>query len=340
MKLHIYLIFIAFLVNLFAEKVSFKEIENVAINYYRQNVARLQFVKGIIPDYEKAVNPKNISYGIDSLVIEDLTVSYFFNFEPTGYIQVDVTDALEPCRKWNESGSININELRSLLGDPSKHKPVSFHKNNLSYKKYYDKPTAETLTNWIRYKVDPAEFEIEIPYKAERVSLNDATNVAINYYRDRVVPIQVKRGYIPDYESAINLDSIKFTVDSLVSDSFTYTYCFNFLPTGMIKVKTYTNLPPVGQWAERGKFNMQRVIELKGLRDSERYYDKLEIQVLDAQERMYYLYRDKIPTIKAIEDWNKYKVAPEEYQIQKIEKEDDADVAPDGGILDSNDKKE
>ena len=129
------LVSIAFLSTiLFAEKVSFKEIENVAINYYRQNIAYNQFVNGIITDYEKAINPDSIDFDLDSLVFKNLTVSYIFNINPTGYIQVRAVNALPPIASWSEKCFKEIDNSPPKTPEPG---ALTVKPRNSTYNHYY-----------------------------------------------------------------------------------------------------------------------------------------------------------------------------------------------------------
>lgn len=145
---------------------------------------------------------------------------------------------------------------------------------------------------------------------AEKVVLSDATSVAINYFRQNVVPWQIKKGIVFDYDKAINLDSIKFEVDSLVDDqNVPVTYIFNFKPEGWMWVGATTSNDPVPTHSEEGCYSVKR------------HYDNIKKNIsvniyLDIFEAMKKR-RQIEPDSDLKEQWNHYKIVPKEFEVQK-----------------------
>jgi hypothetical protein len=281
---------------LFAEKVSLNEIENVAINYYRQNVVPKQIKEGIINDYNNAVNLVSIEFEIDSLVVDGLTLSYYFNYKPIGYIAVNAVNSVVPVPRCCPKDHIDIQKLYKDKDDPG----FRFDKNNYVYKEYYNKPTKETLKKWNKYKVDPKDFKIKIPYKAEKVSLHDATNVAINHYREL---------FIRKKRKAINLDNLSFELDSLIYKDINFYYIFNFEPKGFVLVCSYTSMFPIYDMGVNEYFDKQA-----HLNNKERV--EFEFRIFN---KHYFL---KPKTRKdMINQWQKLNVNPKEYKSKRIKRE-------------------
>jgi hypothetical protein len=308
-------------ISLFAEKVSFKEIENVAINYYRERIAKVQYKQNIIKDFEKVLNPDSIKYELDSLVIDSLTVSYFFNFKPTGFMEIYTTNSLEPVPWWELKGSFNTKMAYAQRNDSQIVSSHRFDKTNPSYIKYYDKPSKKSAEMWNKFKIDPKEFKIKIPYKVEKVSLNDVTNIAINYYREL---------FIRKNKKDINLDSLTFELDSLIYEDINLYYIFNFEPKGFVLVSYYTSVVPIYDMGVNEHFDKQAHLNNK---------ERIEHEF---QTFNYFYSHKPEPRKEIINQWKKLNVNPKEYNSSKIHRyniKDGADVAPVGGGLDSNDKK-
>lgn len=166
-KCLLFVILIAAFTSLFADKVGINDATNVAINFYRQNVAISQYEKGIIEDYEKAIALENIKFEVDSLIIDNLTVSYYFNFKPKGVINVCATNAFDPVAMWSEEGSVNVKHAFTHRNDPGVISTVRFDKENYIYKNYFTQPNQETLEKWNLYKISPEKFIVKKNSKSE-----------------------------------------------------------------------------------------------------------------------------------------------------------------------------
>jgi len=147
---------------------------------------------------------------------------------------------------------------------------------------------------------------------AEKVGINDATNVAINFYRQNVVPWQVQKGIISDYEKAIKVENVKFEVDSLVVDSLVLYYYFNFKPKGVIQVSAVNSMEPVPGHSEEGFVDVKAILKHKN--------DPGVIPVLDGEILRAQKAYNKLPEIEIIKQWDFYKISPEKFEVKKNSK--------------------
>lgn len=306
-----------------AERISLHEATNAAINYYRGNLVPDQINSGILTDFQKATNLDSIKFEIDSLVIEDLMVSYYFNFFPIGCVKIHAKNAIEIYGYADRHAFITkVNKDSSIQSIT-----IDQHKYNYDYQDYYDNPNERFIKEWERYKIDPNDFNPEITYKG-KVSFQNVKNVAVNYYRQHTAPNQYKKGIISDYKEAIKLENIKYEVDSLVIENKTVSYYFNFKPKGTIKVNAVYSIEPVSMWSEEGNINVKQAYLHRN--------DPGVISLIqfDTSNRCYQKYND-FPTYEIMMKWNEYQVDPKDFKIEI----NNADVVPDEGRLDSNDKK-
>ncbi|MDX9695508.1 MAG: hypothetical protein RBT49_06920 [Bacteroidales bacterium] len=315
----------------FSEIVTLNDAINVAINYYRGNIVPEQFNKKIITDYVKAINPESIQYKIDSLVIEDITVSYYFNFKPTGVLIISKNLAFEQPHWFAIEGHADLKQFeithRGINGNISTFS-IDKSRSNFSYNSRTQKPKKEAVEKWNRYKINPNDFNPEITNKG-KVSFQNVRNVAINYYRQNTAPNQYHKGIISDYNEAIRLKNIKYEVDSLVIENKTVCYYFNFKPKGTIEVNAVYSIEPVSGWSEEGNINIKQAYLHRN--------DPGVISLIqfDTSNRRYQKYND-LPTYEIMLKWNEYQVDPKIFKLEN----NGADVTPDGGNLDYNDSRE
>jgi hypothetical protein len=202
-----------------AEKVSLHEATNAAINYFRGNVVPDQINSGLLTDFQKATNLDNLKFEIDSLVIDNLMVCYYFNFDPIGCVEIHAKNAREingytDCHAFITKDNAFLTKVKN---DSTINFPIKTSIYNGDYEIYYNKPIERFIIEWNMYKIEPKVFKLHIPLEAEKVSLKVATNTAINYYREFISIELLEHEYIDNYYDAINLDSIEFSVDSLVT---------------------------------------------------------------------------------------------------------------------------
>lgn len=145
---------------------------------------------------------------------------------------------------------------------------------------------------------------------AERVSLNDATNVAINFYRENLVPLQIKKGLIDDYDESIKFEKVKFEIDSLVDEEeITIVYIFNFKPTGSMWVGASTYNDPVPTCSEEGYYSVKKFYENKE--------KKIPVNIFLGSFEALKKQRDINPSSEIIEKWKKYNINPNKFEVKK-----------------------
>jgi len=145
---------------------------------------------------------------------------------------------------------------------------------------------------------------------ADRVSLNDATNVAINLYRESFASLQLKKGIIDDLDEATKLENIELEIDSLVDEqNVPVYYIVNFKPQGWMWVGATTSNDLFSFCSEEGYYSTKKFYENM----DKKLPINIDLNSFIAAKKQ----RNTPPSVEFTEKWEKYRVNPKEFDIKK-----------------------